>query len=699
MRKVVEKIKNAKNKKSLIIMFIGAVLFVSGTLAYYTSTADFENLFSAASYGSFVQETFVSPTDWTPGDTTAKTLTVTNDGDVDLKARVKITETWESANGTTLSNSLGGNLGNAAIINFHSNSGWTKMSCGSPAVTYYVYDDVLEPEDVSETLLDSVTYNTNVEGTYNCTTSTSGGVTTQRCQTGQGYNGGTYTLRFDVETIQSDAYSSWSCTTYQGEEEEPTPVTQKYKIIFNGNGATGGSVGDLTCTIDADCILSSNGFTRTGYTFQGWATSANGEKVYDNQATVRNLTTANNNFDLYAVWQEDNGEEEPSTDPDPITPLTGTVHYHGNTQYVTLTQSRIWKAETDIGQGSDCNDCVWKANYDLSVASSDGSDLSGYQFRIGLNSGVTGYECNGGNVTVIDSSTLLFAPYGNEGSGESPITKESACQFWYTTKDGYVTIIDDNTGASADPVSTISGNVTYKNESLTVDLNYVRTETASASDCGGTSPCYGLVYTYEITNNGTNAVNGFSFRINLNSNVVGASGYGLKAIAGDGTYYTMKPHDTNTLAAGGTRPGTATGDFIVYTKAVNSTFAITTDPDNEFDNTLYYTKTVDYGGSQLKIELTKDNGWSSGGNYIGQYKLKLTNVGDTAITGWSFDFIYTSKFTGHNITSLSTENITGGVRVKPQYMGNTYAAGQVIDDSQTLQLIFTDDTGAPNIGD
>ena len=695
MRKVVEKFKNTKDKKSLIIMIIGAVLFVSGTLAYYTSSADFENLFSAASYGSLVQEEFVSPTDWTPGDTTPKTLTVTNDGDVDLRTRVKITETWESANGTILANSLGGNLGNAAIINFHSNSGWTKMSCGSPAVTYYVYDEVLEPEDVSTTLIDSVTYNPNVEGTYNCTTTTTNGVTTKRCQTGQGYNGGTYTLRFDVETIQSDAYSTWSCTAYQ--EEQPAPEG-KYKVIFNGNGATGGTMSDLLCDVGADCTLTANTYTREDYTFLGWATTSSGSKVYDDEGVVRDLAASTQNVDIYAVWQANNTPVEPVTDPEPVTPLTGTVHYNGETHNITMTQTSIWSTENE--QTPDCNGCSWKANYTLSVASSDGADLNGYQFRIGLNSGVTGYQCNGGTVTSIDSNTLLFTPHQNEQSGTSPITKVNACTFYYTAKNGYVTIIDDNTGASAEPVQTISGNVTYKNEPLTVDLTYVRTETANATDCDGTSPCYGLVYTYDVTNNGTNAVNGFSFRINKNSNVVKASGYGLQAIAGDGTYYTMKPYDTNALAAGGTRPGTSTGDFIVYTKAVNSTFTITTDPDNEFDLTKYYTKTINYDGSQLKIELTKTNGYTNSEGYIGEYNVKITNVGDTPVTGWAFDFIYAGKFTGNKITSLSTESITGGVRVKSWNMGTTHAAGSVIvNNDVNIQLVFDDDTGVPNIGD
>jgi len=50
--------------------------------------------------------------------------------------------------------------------------------------------------------------------------------------------------------------------------------------------------------------LTANAFTRTGYTFQGWATSANGAKVYNDKQSVSNLTeTSGAVVNLYAVWK------------------------------------------------------------------------------------------------------------------------------------------------------------------------------------------------------------------------------------------------------------------------------------------------------------------------------------------------------------------------------------------------------------
>ena len=50
--------------------------------------------------------------------------------------------------------------------------------------------------------------------------------------------------------------------------------------------------------------LAANQFSRTGYKFKGWSTSANGGVVYTNGQSVSNLTTQHNVIvNLYAVWE------------------------------------------------------------------------------------------------------------------------------------------------------------------------------------------------------------------------------------------------------------------------------------------------------------------------------------------------------------------------------------------------------------
>ncbi len=92
-----------------------------------------------------------------------------------------------------------------------------------------------------------------------------------------------------------------------------TAVT--YTVTYNGNGSTGGSTANSSHTYDAAKALTSNGFTRTGYTFAGWATSAGGAVAYSNGQSVLNLSaTQGATVTLYAKW----------------TPITYSVTYDAN---------------------------------------------------------------------------------------------------------------------------------------------------------------------------------------------------------------------------------------------------------------------------------------------------------------------------------------------------------------------------------
>ncbi|MFC1237826.1 InlB B-repeat-containing protein [Treponema vincentii] len=82
-------------------------------------------------------------------------------------------------------------------------------------------------------------------------------------------------------------------------------TANQYKVQFNGNGNTGGSMSDQTFTYGTSQALQLNGFARTGYTFKGWARSQTAtEPSYTDGQRVENLTVTNNAVvQLYAVWQ------------------------------------------------------------------------------------------------------------------------------------------------------------------------------------------------------------------------------------------------------------------------------------------------------------------------------------------------------------------------------------------------------------
>ena len=75
-----------------------------------------------------------------------------------------------------------------------------------------------------------------------------------------------------------------------------------YTVKFDANGGSDKPYSQAF-TYDVEQALTANTFTRDGYTFAGWATSADGEKVYTNGQSVKNLANeAGKEVTLYAVW-------------------------------------------------------------------------------------------------------------------------------------------------------------------------------------------------------------------------------------------------------------------------------------------------------------------------------------------------------------------------------------------------------------
>lgn len=194
---------NKKNNKPLFALLLLAIVGVVGvTIAYFTSTTSFENVFKTSPYSTEVTEEFISPTNWIPGTTTSKTVFAKNTGDVPVAVRVSYEEEWVSSNGSTLPLVQDGKT--AAIINLANTSDWT-LDNG-----YYYYGKKLTKGQSTTTFMESVTFNKDVVADVVCTPN--GNVTTCT-SSGNGYDGATYTLTIKVETVQFDAYKTFWNTT------------------------------------------------------------------------------------------------------------------------------------------------------------------------------------------------------------------------------------------------------------------------------------------------------------------------------------------------------------------------------------------------------------------------------------------------------------------------------------------------------
>lgn len=155
------------------------------------------------------------------------------------------------------------------------------------------------------------TYYSGAQTNYGMTAS-SGGVThtisafngTKR-SSGSGSFTGTYSISGNSSASKTVAVVFRNFNTDNGDSATKTinlsvtvPAWTSYTVKYNANGGSG-APSSQTKWKDQALTLSSTKPTRTGYSFQGWATSASGSVAYNAGASY----TANAAVTLYAVWK------------------------------------------------------------------------------------------------------------------------------------------------------------------------------------------------------------------------------------------------------------------------------------------------------------------------------------------------------------------------------------------------------------
>ncbi len=273
------------------------------------------------------------------------------------------------------------------------------------------------------------------------------GYTFKGWNTKQDGSGKNYPNQYVVSDLTTDAngqvtlYAQW------------TP--NKYRIVFYGNGNTGGSMDAQEVTYDQTVTLNPNSFVKAGATFTGWNTQADGKGIgYGNQAEIKNLITQGD-FALFAQWSSNkyqvifngNGNDEGSMSAQPFTygesknlsknafsktgytftgwsttsngsvEYTDQAAYNYNTEDSSVTLYAIWEANTYTIKYNNNNgtgvmsDQVFK--YDESQHLNQNTFTRvGYTF-IGWNTDQL--QANGGNVQFNDNvevSNLTAAPNG-----------------------------------------------------------------------------------------------------------------------------------------------------------------------------------------------------------------------------------------------------------------------------------------------
>lgn len=110
------------------------------------------------------------------------------------------------------------------------------------------------------------------------------------------YSDESYTTRVTQITAESSGdltlYAKWTGVSYQ--------------VAFNGNGSTSGTMSTREITYGSGKALPANTFKKTGYSFAGWNTKADGSGTsYADEADGSGLmTTAGATVTLYAQWSK-----------------------------------------------------------------------------------------------------------------------------------------------------------------------------------------------------------------------------------------------------------------------------------------------------------------------------------------------------------------------------------------------------------
>ena len=236
------------NKKTIFILILVLFVGIVGlTLAYFANSTSVVNQFTTQPYGTTVEETFTSPSNWLPGDEVDKTIVATNTGNVDEAVRISLSENWKTANNGTLNGwiTINGNKSShleenepstderVAIINFDNASDWTYSN------GYYYYNYKLAPNESTSSLIKSVTFNSKTKLDDTCVeTPTVTGRTITCESSGNDYDNATYTLTFTVETVQYNKYTAvWGNGVEIAEEKASSGVDYLLSNAKNVDGA------------------------------------------------------------------------------------------------------------------------------------------------------------------------------------------------------------------------------------------------------------------------------------------------------------------------------------------------------------------------------------------------------------------------------------------------------------------------------
>ncbi len=489
-------------------------------------------------------------------------------------------------------------------------------------------------------------------------------------------------------------------------------IADTYVVTFEGNGSDGGSTLSVSVTYNAAAVaLTANGFTRTGYTFTGWNTQANGEgTAFADGTSVSNLLS---DLALYAQWSantytvtfDGNGSTSGATSATNVTygadPVALTLNNFEKIGYSFVG----WNTQAD-GEGTAYADgqevsnltssftlyAQWTANTYEVVFVGNGS-TSGTTASMQVTYGEAakaltlngfsriGYSFSGWN-TQADGEGAVFV----DGALVSDLT-ESIILYAQWTANTYTVTFDGNgsTSGTMDPVS-----VTYGAGAVTLTSNsfsktgYTFSGWNTQADGEGTAYSDGdsvsdltsaitlyaqwTIITYTISYDGNGADGGSTDAQNVEyGGTLAVSLNGFTRTGYSFAGWNTQADGEGTSYAAGDEIADMTSILTLYAQWTADTYAVTFDGNGSTSGSIP-SVSVTYGAGEVTLPangFTKTGytftGWNTQANGGGVSYADGSSVSDllsdlTLYAQWTAD-TYTVSFDGNGSTSGTTASM------------------------------------------
>jgi uncharacterized repeat protein (TIGR02543 family) len=225
----------------------------------------------------------------------------------------------------------------------------------------------------------------------------------------------------------------------EDKDDQGNTVIPKCTVItFDANGGIG-SMADQSISENTSAALTANTFTRTGYTFAGWAVSSTGAKEYDDKADYR-AGAGENSVTLYAQWTEIlfttvtfNANGGTGTMADQVIPENTSADLTANAFARAEYTFAGWNTQTDRS-GTSYSD---GASYTAGAGSNSVTLYAIWMAISGLSSNVT-FDANGGSGEQTAPVTAI------SGQAMPTITAQAPVYEKYNTPEQFMPLISCN---------------------------------------------------------------------------------------------------------------------------------------------------------------------------------------------------------------------------------------------------------------